>query len=200
MNFATLKGLTIPEGVVTQIADTQGNVLWEKNTVKTLYFRPNSDIDVSAWTLYPTGSTTAYSLLNEEVADDSSTYIQCSVAAGGYPTLEIGLGCEKTPAVIPRVTGGVFYVRYNNSSNISASFHGYMDGTVITGIIGEGYSTTYRTGTSEITAEGIVAINEYIAANGKFPPFSVYAQFANGGTKAETTNVTQIYLELICGT
>lgn len=28
MNFATLKGLTIPEGVVTQIADASGRVLW----------------------------------------------------------------------------------------------------------------------------------------------------------------------------
>lgn len=28
MNFATLQGLTIPEGVVTQIADASGNVLW----------------------------------------------------------------------------------------------------------------------------------------------------------------------------
>ena len=28
MNFATLKGLTIPEGVVTQITDAQGRVIW----------------------------------------------------------------------------------------------------------------------------------------------------------------------------
>lgn len=28
IDFATLKGLTIPEGVVTQIADAAGNVLW----------------------------------------------------------------------------------------------------------------------------------------------------------------------------
>ena len=28
MNFATLKGLTIPEGVVTQITDASGRVLW----------------------------------------------------------------------------------------------------------------------------------------------------------------------------
>lgn len=28
MNFATLKGLTIPEGVVTQITDSDGTVLW----------------------------------------------------------------------------------------------------------------------------------------------------------------------------
>ena len=32
MNFATLQGLTIPEGVVTQITDASGRVLW--NAVK----------------------------------------------------------------------------------------------------------------------------------------------------------------------
>ncbi len=34
MNFATLQGLTIPEGVVTQIADASGRVLWKKETSK----------------------------------------------------------------------------------------------------------------------------------------------------------------------
>jgi hypothetical protein len=28
MNFATLQGLTIPEGVVTQITDASGRVIW----------------------------------------------------------------------------------------------------------------------------------------------------------------------------
>ena len=30
IDFSTLKGLTIPEGVVTQITDASGNVLWKK--------------------------------------------------------------------------------------------------------------------------------------------------------------------------
>jgi len=30
MNFSTLKGLTIPEGNVTQITDVNGNVLWKQ--------------------------------------------------------------------------------------------------------------------------------------------------------------------------
>ena len=34
INFATLQGLTIPEGVVTQIADATGNVLWKLETNK----------------------------------------------------------------------------------------------------------------------------------------------------------------------
>lgn len=31
MDFSTLKGLTVPEGVVTQIADANGVVLWRAN-------------------------------------------------------------------------------------------------------------------------------------------------------------------------
>ena len=34
MNFATLQGLTIPEGVVTQITDASGRVLWKMETSK----------------------------------------------------------------------------------------------------------------------------------------------------------------------
>lgn len=38
MNFATLKGLTIPEGVVTQITDADGTVLWsaKRNAIVTI--------------------------------------------------------------------------------------------------------------------------------------------------------------------
>lgn len=38
MDFSTLQGLTIPEGVVTQIADTSGAVLWaaKRNAVVTI--------------------------------------------------------------------------------------------------------------------------------------------------------------------
>ena len=34
IDFTTLQGLTIPEGVVTQIADAAGNVLWSSNAGK----------------------------------------------------------------------------------------------------------------------------------------------------------------------
>ena len=54
MDFSTLKGLTIPEGVVTQIADASGRVLWSAAATKakvTLYFSTsvvsgNSDVEV----------------------------------------------------------------------------------------------------------------------------------------------------------
>lgn len=32
IDFSTLQGLTIPEGVVTQITDANGNVLWSASS------------------------------------------------------------------------------------------------------------------------------------------------------------------------
>lgn len=38
MNFATLQGLTIPEGNVTQIADASGRVLWKASKTVTISY------------------------------------------------------------------------------------------------------------------------------------------------------------------
>jgi hypothetical protein len=48
MNFSTLKGLTIPEGVVTQVADASGNVLWKKAP---------SEAKITINTTFPSGIT-----------------------------------------------------------------------------------------------------------------------------------------------
>ena len=82
MNFSTLKGLTIPEGVVTQIADAQGTVLWS----------------VGAGTV-----TIAFELVT--VATNFSVYINGTLiealssvgANSGYPsTYEVNVGDEIT--------------------------------------------------------------------------------------------------------
>ena len=78
MNFATLKGLTIPEGVVTQITDASGRVLWsalKEIVTGTLILRPSADISVEH-ILYPADSAAAYLLINEEVSDEKTTYIR----------------------------------------------------------------------------------------------------------------------------
>ena len=288
INFSTLQGLTIPEGVVTQIADASGRVLWsavekvvitltgtiasggnyvEYNGIKytstctfeavvgdtitvycgtvpssaTIYlngaqvstglasttyvytvvgnatingsvsgsstsmranvyiteemvedvtsivFRPAQDVEVdTSWTLYPSGSTTAYSLLSEEVADDGSTYITTSVAAGEKNTCVIGFECENLPNRIPTITGGSFYMRYSNGSDTTGGVRLFINDIL--------YSD------NQITADGIAKINEYVASNGKFPTFLMYAKFGNGGTKSQNVSITQAYIELTCGT
>lgn len=87
IDFCALQGLTIPEGVVTQIADASGRVLWSaiEPEPSILYLRPSADISVGH-TLYPTSSTTAYLLISEEVPDDSSTYIIHTITAGDTST------------------------------------------------------------------------------------------------------------------
>ena len=79
IDFSTLKGLTIPEGVVTQISDENGYILWRTRenaepVTGTLILRPSADISVGHL-LYPSDSTSAYLLINEEVSDREATYI-----------------------------------------------------------------------------------------------------------------------------
>lgn len=201
IDFSTLQGLTIPEGVVTQIADAGGRVLWELETTKIFYLRPSMDIDVSAWTLYPEGSASAYSLLNEEVADDDATYISRSVPAGNVAgdSIEIGCTCEKIPNANLKITSGRMYVWYKNTSNVTPFFRCRMEGVAITELLSGGYEPSTYHGTSyEITAEGISKINQYIAANRKFPMLTLYEDdIGNGGTKSEIISISQVYIELI---
>lgn len=101
IDFATLQGLTIPEGVVTQITDASGRVLWsaEKVAVGSWYLRPSSDIstehcfirDGSA-VAYPDGYSISgenkegerpvFVFINEEVSDEDAAYLQASLFQG----------------------------------------------------------------------------------------------------------------------
>ena len=81
IDFTTLQSLTIPEGVVTQIADASGRVLWSAVPAfdGTIILRPSADISVdSTITLTPSTATAAYLLINEEVSDGASTIIEVS--------------------------------------------------------------------------------------------------------------------------
>lgn len=108
MNFATLQGLTIPEGVVTQIADAQGNVLWSSAPPfdGTIILRPSADISVdSNFTLVPSDATAAYMLINEEVSDGAATriYINDSLVSSCIAIAKFSLSGNES-AKITRVT------------------------------------------------------------------------------------------------
>lgn len=79
INFATLQSLTIPEGVVTQITDASGRVIWSAVPAfdGTIILRPSADISVDdTITLVPADATAAYMLINEEVSDGAATIIE----------------------------------------------------------------------------------------------------------------------------
>lgn len=109
IDFATLQGLSIPEGVVTEITDAQGRVLWSLTSELpgTFYLRPSADISVdSTVTFAPFGATAAYSLLNEEVCDGASTYIGVSAAAAASQSGTARFAVSgNVPKKINKVTG-----------------------------------------------------------------------------------------------
>ncbi len=84
MNFATLKGLTIPEGAVTQIADAAGNVLWKAAP--------------SEATIKITGDTWYFAI----VTIDGTEYTNC----GDGVTLAVPIGTEITCYVQDNTYGG----------------------------------------------------------------------------------------------
>lgn len=109
IDFSALQSVAIPEGVVTQITDASGRVLWRLagQLPGTFYLRPSADISVdSTVTLAPYGATDAYLLLNEEVCDGVSTYIGVSAAASADQsgTARFAVG-GNVPKKVNRVTG-----------------------------------------------------------------------------------------------
>lgn len=66
MNFATLKGLTIPEGVVTQITDADGTVLWsaKRNAIVTITSECNGIM----------GDTSHIKIVSETVSFEAYAY------------------------------------------------------------------------------------------------------------------------------
>lgn len=109
IDFSTLQGLTIPEGVVTQIADANGEVLWKLATEdegEIYYLRPSADISVdSTLTLTPADATAAYMLINEEVSDGASTRI--GVAASSEVTNVSGSASFSLEGYVPETISRV---------------------------------------------------------------------------------------------
>lgn len=206
IDLSKVTAISDPYGAWKQLADASGRVLWSAvEPVTSLVFRPNSDVDVdtTVWALMPSGSTTAYSLLSEEVADDESTYIAAIASSGTKTGCVIGLGCENTPNRIPKITGGKCYVRHSLGSDITGSVRLYINDMLSDSneIASQTVSSnsSYFTQTLEITTDGIAKINEYVSTNGKFPTFLMYAKYENGSTKGKGIKITQAYLELACG-
>lgn len=107
IDFFTLQGLTIPEGMVTQIMDASGMVLWKLATGGNAYYlRPIADISVdSTITLTPTDATAAYMLINEEVSDGGSTTI--GVAASEDATSVSGTATFRLGGYVPENIGRI---------------------------------------------------------------------------------------------
>ena len=94
------------------------------------YLRPSADISVGH-TLYPEGSTNAYSLINEEVCDGSATYIMCKAVAGQTVT---NTSSFKMSGIMPSdarciTDAKVFLIDTSSAATVNASVTVTVNGT-----------------------------------------------------------------------
>ena len=193
MNFATLQGLTIPEGAVTQIADESGNVIWKKEKiVGTFVLRPSADISVGH-NLYPTDISAAYLLINEEESDDDATYIASDKGEGAIATSKFALSTADLPAKRFMMVTAVrlYFDPYASSTtNNTTAYNEFIlevNGNA-TGIISD---NTLKGLSSVIFSDAIPLINEAMASNGSFPTINLTV-ISHGGEQTGTTKVSDV--------
>lgn len=118
IDFSKITGWRDQYGVVTQIADASGRVIWSANTFDgIIYLRPSADISVDeTFTLTPSDATAAYMLINEEVSDGEATTIGVSGSGvtGGDAIFELA---GNVPTKISRVTNIYIVVSVDSTDN-----------------------------------------------------------------------------------
>lgn len=180
---------------------------------KKVYLRPVADISVEH-SLNPSDSESAYFLLNEEIADDSTTCIECREQSGQESTrassfIMSGVSISKNI----KITGFKFVYRYRFYYGTAASGSSATD--IITVTLGDTSvsavcmleETTSTYATLEITSFDnsdafLVELNNRILNySGELPEVTVILSTAlscgeNSKSAEANYSVTQMYLEL----
>lgn len=206
IDFATLQGLTIPEGVVTQIEDAAGRVLWSAAVQElisgTMYLRPSADVSCNH---YVNSGSVGYSKINEEVADDDSTYIAAyDESKAGVVTSVFAMDFDD--AITPKsITSAKLVVR--SKCNDSITMDGEEMSTIYTlsfgGVFSHSatkveYNSSYAT--VEYDLNSVCAdLNNYLSANGHLPAITltIDSEYPKSVVKSGySLYITQVYLEL----
>lgn len=203
MNFATLKGLTIPDGNVTQITDASGRVIWSGRELiqGSIILRPSADISVGH-ALIPTDSTSAYLLINEEEQDGSATYIYSSSTEDRtYSKSKFKLGVSSQSINEPMVISSVSIMGQTQANSSSGSSQNEFT-LEINGVEIGTYMRTESKSAFDILcgSNEAGAINEFLATNKVLPDINIIIESSTFGSgKSQTqSGVTQVYVVLGC--
>lgn len=219
IDFSTLQGLTIPEGVVTQITDASGRVLWSSYSGGTFYLRPSADISLGH-PVYPTTLSAGYLAINEEVSDGAATYIGFSTETGdpAEATSTFRMSLAKTPKIKKVVSatlvfdGSILGIIVDDVYGWSrCTCNIYIDNVKVFSMKAE-HSPNNQNSYNDLNGADmpdlVSALNDYISANGEgnIPPVSIeiYNQTCGGATSDKGTYycgesyVSQVAIALEC--
>ena len=200
IDFSTLQGLTIPEGVVIQITDASGKVIWNGKKLGSAILRPSADIYVGH-RLIPASSTEAYLLINEEVSDGISTYIMVS----NEPVSESKFAMTNTTQLeVSKYTilSAIIYGDIPSENKSGDSYYEFI--LEINGVETSAYRIHGGSkGDFTISAiDAIPLINEVVAVTGMLPNINIIiksygGEYVNGNkTSEDSCALSQVYVIL----
>lgn len=227
IDFTGITGVSDDYGVVTQIADAQGNVLWSAVPPETtIILRPTGDRGAGGshedCAKYPADAEYYYSLVNEEVADDAATYIigdagfdYGSYGNGEQHEFEVELYLGDESAFKGSVVSGEICLRVTATASETEIYNTALtifneDGTQthVFDIKSDQWfrvpSSGYESICIPLADTSLAVLNSYIAENRKFPKLSIniggWSSVSSDAQKSTTTKVhiTQVYLSLTC--
>lgn len=223
IDFTKVVGVRDDKGVLSQITDAAGRVLWSAVPAfdGTIILRPSADISVdSTITLTPADATAAYLLINEDVCDGAATSIKAIGGASG--TAVFGLAGE-IPIQIAKVNniylvacgyreGGIRLASSTVWLTCGTAEY-YMDITTpminatdyepCEGFVYTKHDLTSDAYTSVTTEEMCADINTYISANGALPIMELHIKLSSiedddDPKTTGTFEISQIYAVIEC--
>ena len=209
IDFSTLQGLTIPEGVVTQIADASGRVLWSAvKEVGTLILRPSADIYMNHADMPAGIPQIGYNKINEEVSDGPSTYISANqmMDAGTYESkFRLSITSEYPNKQLRITSVNVAGESYSNG--LTSSINGRNDfaleiNGVKTSVVTQIETKNGGTAFDILIPDAIGMINEYVAINKRLPDVNIiitsysFVDTSSSKNSKIISGVSQVYVVL----
>ena len=195
----------------------------------TFFLRPSADVFVDdTITLYPSGSTAAYLLLNETITDKTSTYIGVTATSEGdvdgtarcTMSGDIPNNVSKVNSIRVYASGDESGFHNDSQTTLGSSFlRIIIDGTswrldfatnstanVWGGQFKDSNYEVLEAGEyyNDVSSELLAAINDYISANGTLPEiemeFELSAHSYADGSKVTNgySRISQVYIVLDC--
>lgn len=195
IDLSKVTALSDEKGVLTQIADASGRVLWKQAPKSvTVILRPTADIDPKH-NVYPSGSA-VYACIDEEVADGDATYIYGSGTAYSSVVIFTGTIPEGMSVIAARA---VWVGKYKSGDSKAMFSVNTVDADY--NATGSASMTFSSESYAQFSAEGddtFVADLRSFGAGNVSVPARIAGMSLDTSNKSATYYITQVYIELTC--
>lgn len=190
-------------GNVTQITDASGRVIWSGRELiqGSMILRPSADIYVGH-SLYPSSSTHAYLLINEETSDGSSTIIKTETPLVIHESKFVLSNTTQLEVSKYTISSVVIYAQGSNSTSSDDTYTEFV--LEINGTQTSAQRVGHIKSAKSVNVfDAIPLINEAVAVTGTLPSINIIIRSFGGeyenenkGTRTDIVDLTQVYVTM----